>query len=163
MKANPIDRLFAADCLKAEVDKKYKEVKRDAEDYLAEMRDSVGSAGLHSTVFGEEAGEFKYSRTRAREVVEYDLCDAESLEDWVNDNTYGVFLYLKENAPGFGEWWFDRNGEVPEGISRVSYTEPGRASTPKIYRQNREVVLAALKEGGNFFGKANELLLGDGE
>ena len=163
MKASPIDRLFAADCLKAEVDKKYKEAKRDAEDYLAALRDEVGTMGLTSKVFGEEAGEYAYGKSRPKDGVEYNLCDAESFEDWVEDNVYGVFLYLKENAASFGEWWFDRNGEVPEGVSRVPYTEPAKITSPKIYRQNREVVLAALKDGGNFFGKANELLLGDGE
>ena len=161
--ANPIDKYFGIDCLKAEVDKAHKEAKQEAECFLAELRDSVGTMALTSPMFGPEAGEFKYGQTRAKKITEYNLASAEDFEDWVNDNAYGVFLYLKAHAAEFGEWWVNENGEVPDGISRVCYEQPPTTTTPKIYRQDREVVKAKLAANGGFFEEANRLLLDDGE
>lgn len=161
MVPTPIDRYFAAKCVKSEVDKAYKEAEAEAAIYLDEARDE-GKTSLISTYFGEEAGEYKRGKTRAKKIVEYNLAYPPLLEDWVNDNTYTVFLYLKERVADFGAWCVDTNGEVPEGISRVEHDEPPHLKAPSIYRFDHELVKAKLAQGGNLLDGANRLLLSDG-
>ena len=162
MKPTPIDRYFAAKCIKAEVDKAYKEAETQAAIYLDEARDE-GKTSLVSTFFGEEAGEYKRGKTRAKKVVEYNLAYPALLEDWVNDNTYTVFLYLKERVSDFGAWCVDNMGEVPEGISRVKHEEPPHLKAAQIYRFDHDLVKAKLAQGGNLLDGANRLLLSGGD
>lgn len=161
--ANPIDKLMAIDTLKADVDAAHKEAKAQAEDFLAELRDTVGTTALTSTVFGPEAGEYKYGKTRAKKAVEYNLADQDDFEGWINDNAHGVYGYLARNVADFAEWWLTETGEVPDGISRVEYEVPATVTAPKLYKLDREAVRAKLTAGGNYFEEANKLLLGDGE
>lgn len=162
MRPTPIDRYFAAECVKKEVDAAHKEAKTQAQIYLDEAREK-GQTSLISTYFGEEAGEYKRGKTRAKHVVEFNVCDAEELEDWVNANTYSVFLFVKGNVEVFARWIVENTGEVPEGISKDEYDEPPTMKAPQIYRFDHELVKAKLAEGGNVLEGANRLLLGDGD
>lgn len=161
--ANAIDRYFAADCLKAVVDEAHKQAKLDAEDYLAELRDANGTTSMTSQVFGEDAGEYHYGRTRAKQVVEYSLTDRGDFELWLEDNAEEAVRFIASMPEEFAESWFAENGEVPDGISRVEFTQPPMTTAPKIYKGNRDVVKEKLSEGGNMLLEANRLLLGDGE
>lgn len=162
MRPTPIDRYFAAECVKKEVDAAHKEAKAEAQIYLDEARDN-GQTSLISTYFGEEAGEYKRGKTRARHVVEFNVCDAEDLERWINGNAYSVFLYAKANTENFAKWILENTGELPEGIAKVEYDEPPALKAPQIYRYDHEAVKRKLAEAGNVLEGANRLLLGDGD
>lgn len=161
MQVTPIDRYFAAECVKREVDKVHKEAKAQAEIFLDEARDN-GQASLISTYFGEDAGEYKRGKTRTKHVVEFNLGDSERLEDWVNDNAYTMFLFAKDYAEELGQWCMNNTGEIPDGITRVEYDEPPRLKAPQIYRYDHERVKEALAKGGNILEGANQLLLSGG-
>jgi len=161
--ANPVTKLIALDCVKAEVDEKYKEAKAEAEDFLAELRDKVGTTVLTSPELGPDAGEFKYGRTRGKEVVEYHLADADELDEWLDGNAQAAISFVGNHVEEFGEWWFSSTGEVPDGISRVAYEVPPATTAPKLYKQNREFVKERLLSNGNFIEDVNRLLLGDGD
>ena len=164
MRADPIDRLFLADYMKNEVDKQYKEAKAAAEDYLA-MKRAEGSASLTSTVFGEEAGEYRYSKIKAKTEIEYNECDPLGFDEWLEANILAARDYARANPAEFGEWFYERTGTLPDGISRLEVDVPARSGPPKISTQDRGVIEAWLKDGKkeNVFEKVNELLLGDGE
>ncbi len=161
--ANAIDRYFAADAIKAEVDEAHKKAKQDAEDYLADLRDSIGATSVRSTMFGDEAGEYHYGTTRKKQVVEYKLDSLDEFREWLSDNAKQAMWFIESMPEQFGKAWFEESGEVPDGITRVEYTQPPMATAPKIYKGDREVVKAKLLEGGNMFLAAGQLLLGDGK
>ena len=160
--SNPIDKLMAADCIKAEVDAIYKEAKREADDYLAEARDTMGVTALKSKAF-PEGGEFKYGQTRAKTVVEYNLADGDAFAEWNADNAGAAHEYVGAHAEAFAKWWFEATGELPEGIARVEYQEPPAITAPKIYKQNRESVKKVLLENGGLLEGANRFLLGESD
>ena len=162
MEHTPIDDLLAIETLKDEVAEVYKEKKAKAEDFLADARDSIGVTGLTAPMF-EGCGEFKYSTTKAKTIVGFDLESAERFEDWVNDNAYTAFLYLKDKVTDFGKWCQDNTGEVPDGVNRTETHVPAGYGAPKFYRKDPEKVKEVLSAGGNFFEGANRLLLGDGD
>lgn len=157
----PIDRFFAAKCVKAEVDKVYKEAETEAAIYLDEARDE-GKTSLISTYFGEDAGEYKRGKTRKKTVVEYYLENSAKLQDWVKENPYTMFLFAKDFAPELAQWCVTNMGEIPEGIRRFEYDEEPKLKSPQIYRYDHELVKAKLAQGGNILEGANRLLLGDG-
>ena len=161
MGPTPIDRYFAAKCVKAEVDKAYKEAEAEAIYYLDESREA-GKTSLISTYFGEEAGEYKRSKTRAKKVVEYNMTDMQTFNGWLYDNLDAMSAYICHNAKEFGEWWFEYTGELADGISRVEYEEPPHLKAPSIYRFDHDLVKAKLAQGGNLLDGANQLLLSDG-
>lgn len=162
MNITPVDRYFAAEYVKHKADEVHKRLKVEAQIYLDESREK-GRPVLTSTYFGEEAGEYKRSKVRAKHIVEYNVCDAEALEDWINDNAYSVFLYAKANTEQFAKWLVEETGELPDGIARVEYDKPPSIGDPKIYGLNYELVEKRLSENGNIFAGANQLLLGDGD
>ena len=162
MKATPIDKYFAAKCLKKEVDAAYKQAETDAVVYLDDARDQ-GINSLVSKLFGEDAGEYKRGKTRRKLVVEYNVPDLEEFESWCADNHIALMQYAKKHASDFGQWWFETTGELPDGISRVDYEEPPRLKAPSIYRYNHELVRAKLAAGGNLLEGANRLLIGGGD
>lgn len=161
MQLSPIDRYFAAECVKREVDQVHKEAKAEAETYLDEAREN-GQTALVSKFFGEDAGEYKRGKTRTKHVEEFHLADSEELEDWVNVNTYTMFLFAKDFAKELGRWCLTNTGEIPEGITYVEYDEPPRYKAPQIYRYDHDRVKKMLAQGGNLLEGANQLLLGDG-
>ena len=161
MKLTPIDRFFAADCVKREVDAVHKEAKAQAQIYLDEARDN-GQTSLISTYFGEEAGEYKRGRTRAKHVTEYNVCDTEELMDWLRYNDVTMFSYIKSHAQEFIEWLMNETGEFPDWVSKDEHDEPPTLKAPQIYRYDHELVKAKLAESGNILEGANQLLLGDG-
>lgn len=160
--ANPIDKYLVVDVLKAEVDQAHKQAKADAEDFLAQAREANGTLGLSAPMF-DGCGEFKYAKTRAKTKVEFGIADSEQLEDWVNDNAYTAFLYIKDNAASFGKWCQDNTGEVPDGIERTEVKVPAGYGAPKFYGVDAPKVKQTVSEDGYFFLEANQLLLGDGE
>lgn len=158
----PIDRYFAAKCVKKEVDAAYKEAETEAAIYLDEAREE-GKTSLISTYFGEDAGEYKRGKTRKKTVVEYNVPDIEEFGFWCTENIAALMEYVKEHASEFGQWWFEATGEMPDGISRVDYEEPPKLKAPSIYRYDHELIKAKLAAGGNLLEGANRLLLGDGD
>ena len=161
MQPTPIDRYFAAECIKKEVDAAYKAAKEDAAVYLDEARED-GKTSLISTYFGEDAGEYKRGKTRAKTVVEYNVPDLAEFVYWCSENRIALEIYVKEHASEFGQWWFENTGELPDGISRVDYEEPPHLKAPQIYRYDHELIKQKLAEGGNILEGANRLLLSDG-
>lgn len=162
MEPTPIDRYFAAKCVKSEVDKVYKEAETEAAIYLDEARDE-GKTSLISMYFGEEAGEYKRGKTRAKHVTEFNVCDTEELEAWAKDNAHTMMLFVVDNAEKFIEWLVHETGEIPDWVSTVEYDQPPTLKAPSIYRYDHELVKAKLAEGGNILQGANRLLLGDGD
>lgn len=158
----PIDRYFAAKCVKKEVDKAFKDAETEAQIFLDEAREN-GQSALISTYFGEEAGEYKRGKTRAKHVIEFNVCDAEDLQGWIGENAHSVFLYVKANTESFAKWLMENTGELPDGIAKVEYDEPPTIKAPQIYRYDHELVKAKLSDGGNILQGANQLLLGDGD
>ena len=161
MKATPIDRFFAAECIKREVDAVHKEAKVEAQTYLDEAREK-GQTALMSTYFGEEAGEYKRGKTRAKHVVEFDVSDAEELEGWLRENPDAARAYVMDRAVDFTAYWTENTGEVPDGVTRTERDEPPALKAPQIYRYDHELVKARLAEAGNVLEGANRLLLEDG-
>lgn len=162
MQPTPIDRYFAAECVKREVDQVYKDAKAEAEIYLDKAREN-GQTALVSTFFGEDAGEYKRGKTRAKRVVEFNLSDSRELEDWVNGNTYTMFLFAKDFAEELGKWCMNNTGEIPDGIAYVEYEEPPKPKAPQIYRYDHELIKCKLAQGGNLLEGANRLLLSGGD
>ena len=160
MEVTPIDKLAAYKAIKNQVDSAYKLAEQEAEDFLTYKRDTDGTTSLTSPVFGSDVGEYHYGKTRAKKVVEYALCDDVDFAEWLECNVDAAIGFAKLNASDLGRWWFDANGELPDGISRVEVEEPSKMTAPKFYKFNPSVVLEKL--GGNMFEKVNELLLGDG-
>lgn len=161
MGANAFDRLFVAEVVKGSVDEAYKKAKHDAEDELARLRDEYGSLSTTSKYFGPEAGEYKYSQTRKKKIVEWNLADRSDFKDWCVENPTATAMFALENAEDFGKWWFEETGELPDGISRVEYEQPAGLGAPKIYRLDSDVITGKL--GGNLFEGANRLLLGEAD
>lgn len=158
----PIDRYFAAKCIKKEIDEAYRNAESEAAIYLDEAR-GHGMPTLTSTYFGEDAGEYKRGKTRVKHVVEFSLSDSGALEKWVEGNTYTAFLFLKDYASEFGSWCMTMTGEIPDGIEMDEHDEPPRVKAPQVYRYNHGLIKAKLAEGGNILEGANRLLLGDGD
>ena len=158
--ATPIDEFAVAEALKKEIDAVHKQKKQDAEDYLAEMRDSIGTTSLEPTMF-PGAGTYKYGQSRAKKEVEYNLCDKEDFDGWLATAKDATALFAASMPSEFGKWWFEMTGEIPDGISRVEVDIPPAATPPKFYKFDVQAVKDAL--GKNLFQAANQLLLGDGE
>ena len=163
MTPNPIDRLIGLDAVKAGVDEQYKQAKEEADEYLANLRDTVGTTALTSPIFGPEAGEYKYGRSRAKKVVEFNVTDSCELLEWLGDNPTAACSYAAANAQAFGEWWLNETGELPDGVSRVEYEQPSTVTAPKIYRGDREVVMEKLSAHGGLLAGANRLLMEGGD
>lgn len=159
MELTPIDLLAVGEYYKKDADQTYKKLKENAEDYLASKRMSDGTTSIESKLFG---GEFHYGKTRAKECVEYNICDEEDFEDWVNANCYPLSCFLKARVGTFAKEWFDETGEVPDGVSRVPFTEPARETPPKLYKFDVENVRKALgieqSFGEQLLGKPENLL-----
>lgn len=157
---NPIDEYVGLRALKGAVDAKYKEAEANASDFFAE-NEKQGISAITSPMFGDAGGEFKRGKTKAKTVVEWNNTDWEDFDSWLDDNSAQLSAYLFQNYKPFCEWWFERTGEVPDGISRVEYTEPSKPTAPKLYRFDQQGVLDVISDGGNLFEKANALLLGE--
>lgn len=159
--AKPIDRYIGLEWLLQKVKAAHKEAKEQAIDDLATLTGELGVTEMTSTMFGVEAGNLKYSKVRAKEVTEYNVCDAEELEDWINANTYTVFLFAKDHAEEFAKWVLENTGQPVDGVAVVKYKEPAKTGPAKLYGFDPKVVEAAF--GDNIMEGANQLLLGDGE
>ena len=159
---NPIDRYFGLECIKHEVDAQCKTAKLAADDYLAEKIEQ-GSPVQTSTLFGPEAGEFKRGMGKPKQIVEYNLADKDELEAWLIGNTRAAIEFALSEPEEFGRMWLETTGELPDGIARVEYEQPGQPLPAKIYKQDREVVRAKLLEMGGLLESANRLMLGEGD
>lgn len=156
-----VDRLMGLEWLKGIVDKAYKEAVSDARDELDELNGENGSTSIESTLFGPDAGTYKYSRVNKKHVVDYEFADADGFDEWCRDNVDAVIGFAARNAETFGKEWFDATGELPEGISRIEYDIPAMRGAPKLYGFDPNVIQSAI--GENILEGANRLLLGDGE
>lgn len=165
----PIDMLFAVEYMKKQIDGCHKQVKQDAEDYLAYKTETEQVTGLHSRLFGDAAGEYKYERSREKTETEYNLADWEAFTEWLEGNPQACVQYILAHAAVFGKWWFEGDGdftgtgELPEGISRVEYVIPAHLKPPKIYRANYDLMGEVFRGGylnetvKNMLGGADEL------
>lgn len=165
----PIDTLFAVEYMKKQIDGCYKQVKLDAEDYLASKTEQEHVTGLRSGLFGDAAGEFKYGMSREKTVTAYNLADWEAFTEWLEENQKACVQYILAHAVDFGTWWFEGDGdftgtgELPEGISRVQYVEPSHRTAAKIYRPNYDLMGEVFRGGylnetvQNMLGGADEL------
>ena len=163
MTPNPIDRLIGLDAVKAGVDEQFNQAKEEAREYLDNLRDTVGTASLTSPMFGPEAGEYHYGRSRAKKEVKFDVTDSCALLEWLGENPTAACSYAATNAPAFAEWWLNETGEMPDGVRRVESVQPAVETAPKIYRGNREIVMEKLSAHGGLLPGANRLLMGDSD
>lgn len=159
---NPIDRYVGLKALKGAVDAEFKSAEADAQDFFA-TKEREGIKSLSSTVFGDVGGEYHRGKTKAKQVVEYNLCDWDAFSAWLYDNVEAMHTFCFAKAEAFGQWQVEKQGELPDGISRVEYQEPPKETAPKLYKFEQDAVVACIAKGGNLFENANELLLGDGE
>lgn len=158
----PVDRFFAAKCIKKEIDAAYKDAETEAAIYLDEAREH-GMTALTSTFFGEEAGEYKRGRSYTKHVTTFALLSTVDLEQWVEQNSHVMYLFAMSRIEEFGEWCVTNTGEIPGGIEKCEYDIPPRTKAPQVYRYDHERVKQKLAEGGNILEGANRLLLGDGD
>ena len=159
---NPIDRYVGIKAIQGVVSAKLKEAELDAQDYFSEQ-EREGIKSLQSVAFGDCGGEYHRGKTKAKTVIEWNNTDWQEFSDWLDENSMQLNNFLFQNYKGFCEWWFERTGEVPDGISRVEYTEPSKQTAPKLYRFDQQGVIDKITESGGFFDGANRLLLGDGD
>ena len=165
--ATNIDRLFALKALEQKIVEERKMLEYECRDELLEAYAIDGTDRRTSPYFGNDAGKFSVKRYKAKpgkEVVEYNVTDEDAFAEWQAENADAAHLYVGVYAAEFSRWWFEQNGELPDGIARVTYEtdgEPERLSA-QVYSFKPDIVLEKLSEGGNVFEGANRLLLGDG-
>ena len=155
-----VDRLIAAKWVKDKVDAAYKEAEIAASSELAELCGENGTTEIACLTF-PGAGTYKYSQTRRKTVVEWNLADQEELNAWLQSNKQAAIAYAFSAGSDFAKWWFERTGELPDGVARVEYEEPAKAGPPKLYKYDAEVVGDAFERMGGWLEGANRLLLGD--
>lgn len=161
MKLRSIDRRLFLEFVEQRAKKEKKDANDETVDELAELNEKFGATEITSTLFGPEAGRVKYSTTRKKKVVEFNLASADELREWVMDNQDAAMAYVLDHAQDFGREWFEKTGEVPEGVSRVEYEEPAKRGPAKLYGFNPEVIEEKL--GGSLLAGMSGLLLGDGD
>ena len=159
---NPIDKMIGLKALKDAVNEEYKKAELDARDYFDDM-EKQGIKSVGSPLFGAAGGEYHRGRTRAKTVVEYNLVDWDGFSNWLYANVDAMHRYCFAKAEAFAEDLVEKHGEIPDGVERVERQEPPSETAPKLYKYDRDGVLACIAQGGNLFEKANELLLGDAE
>ena len=164
-KPTKIDKLFALKAVKGKVDEEYKLLEGECRQELLEAYDADGTDRKTAPMF-PDAGKFSIKRTKGKKpetVVEFNLCDDEAMAEWLETNQGAAVRFAMLEAADFGRFWFNFTGELPDGISRVEYEEPGTPDvlSAQVYSFKPDVVIGTL--GGNLLERANELLLGDGE
>ena len=162
MDMTPIDLLAVGEYYKKDAEQTYKKLKENAEDFLAGKNMADGTTSLESKLFG---GEYRYGKTRAKSVVEFNVCDDEALAEWLEGNHGAALRYAMLNGADFGQYWFNFTGELPEGISRIECEEPARTTSPKLYKfdvNNVKEVLGIEQSFGEQLLGNPEKLLGDG-
>ena len=157
-KANKIDKLFAIKAIEKRLVEERKELEADAKLEMASDYAESGVTQKRSVLFGKEAGTLSYIPPKDEEQVEWILTDWEKLAAWLKNDPKAAEQYIFAHAQGFGQWWLDKTGEIPDGIRRNTFvtTKPGSARLAV----KDEVVISQL--GANLFEAANQLLLGDG-
>jgi len=163
-----IDKLFALKAVEKKVVEERKLMEYECRDELLEAFQQDGTDRRTSPMFGPDAGKFSIKRMKGKPpetVTEYNLADDVAFAGWLEENQGPAISYVKTHAAEFSRIYFEATGELPEGISRVEYEQPGTepSVTAQIYSFHEDVVLEKLAEGGNFLEGANRLLLGDGE
>jgi len=164
--ATKIDKLFALKAVEQKVTEERKLLEAECRDELLDAYRADGTNRRESPFFGPDAGKFSIKRYKAepdKECVDYALADDVEFADWLEDNIDAAVSYVKRHAVDFAEEHFGMTGELPDGTTRVAYTEPGKPEriTAQIYVFKPDVVLS--KFDGNLLEGANRLLLGDGE
>lgn len=165
MQPTKIDKLLALKAVKSKVDEEYKLLEGECRQELLEAYEKDGTDRKTSPYFGPDAGKFSIKRIKGKKPetgVEFNMCDDEALAEWLESNHDAALRYAILNGADFGRYWFYFTGELPEGISRVEYEEPGTPDTllAQVYSFKPDIVIEKL--GGNLLEMTNELLLGDG-
>ncbi len=158
--ATPLDKCIVAKCLKEKADALYKQYELQAYDELAELNESYGATEIASKLF--DGAKYRYSKTRAKKIVDFNRTDDDALVEWLADNPEAATTYAALNAEAFGEWWFESTGEVPDGIARVEYTQEAKVGAPKLYGYDSETAERVIRDN-NLLAGVEPLLLGEGE
>ena len=127
IKPNKIDKLFALEAVIKELSQERDMLKAECAEELLEAYEANGDTQRRSVYFGKGAGCFSVSFSKPKpgaEVVEYNLADKDAFGEWLDENPLSYAQYILDNASGFAQKWFEETGELPEGISRVSYMTP---------------------------------------
>ena len=164
--ASKIDKLFALKAVEQKVKEERELLEYECRDELLEAYAKDGTDRRTSTFFGPDAGKFSIKRFKAKPgktVTEYNLADDEAFADWLADNPSAASRFAKLHAADLAEWWFDANGELTDGVSRVEYEEEGTPErvTAQVYSFKPDVVIERL--GGNLLEGANRLMLGESD
>lgn len=145
-KPNKIDKLFALDAVIKELTEERDMLKAECSEELLEAYERNGDTQRRSIYFGKGAGCFSVSFSKpkpSREVVEYHLADWEGFGGWLDDNPMAMAKYLLAHAEEFGQWWLEETGELPDGISRVSYMtpdEPEHVNGTRLYVKKDAII-----------------------
>lgn len=166
-KPTKIDKLMAYKALEQRVTNERKALEYECRDELVTAYKETGTDRVISPLFGADAGKFSIKRIKgkpAHEVVEYNLADDVAFAEWLEENADSAISYVKTHARDFGQTHFEATGELPEGISRVTYEEPATEPTitAQVYSFKPEIVINKLAENGNVFDEVNRLMLGGG-
>ena len=164
-KPNKIDKLFALEAVIKELSQERDILKAECAEELLDSYEKNGDTQRRSVYFGKGAGCFSVSFSKEKpsvEAVEYNLADKDAFADWLDENPIAYARYMLENASEFGEWWLNETGELPDGISRVSYMtayEPEHVSGVRL-SVKKDAVIDVLMPS---LPEAIKGLLGGGE
>ena len=159
METRKIDKLFALKALEKRVKEAREELEAEVREALLEQYEEGGGDRMRSPYFGNDAGAYTYTPPEEVEETEWKLCDWTAMAEWMAQDPKAAESYAYAHFADFASWWFERTGEVPEGISRatVATVKPGRTRLAV----KEQVVFD--KMGGNLFEEVNRLMLGGGE
>lgn len=157
MSINQTDKLFALKALEKRIKTAREDLEAEVRTKLLEQYESDGTDRFRSAYFGKDAGTYTYIPPKEELAVAWAVCDTDALIEFLNEDPSIAQDFVRANAQQFGEWWLEATGEVPDGISRVTYetTKPG--STRLAVKE--QVIFDKL--GGNLFEAANRLMIGE--
>lgn len=166
MQPTKIDKLFALKAVEQKVTEERKLIEYECRDELLEAFGADGTDRRTSPYFGSDAGKFSIKRIKGKppkEVTEFNLADDEAFAEWLESNVDAAMSFAKLHYADFARHHVESTGELPDGVSMVSYEEPGTepSVTAQVYSFKPDMVLEKL--GGNFLEGANQLLIGDGD
>lgn len=147
---NKVDRLFAVEAIiKALMDER-DELKSECAHELLQAYEENGDTQRRSQYFGKGAGTLSVAFSKEKpseEKVEYKLADRDAFADWLDENPLSYARYIRDNAVEFGQWWLEQTGELPDGISRITYmteAEPERVTGVRL-AVKKDVIMDALR------------------
>ena len=138
MELSAFDELVWLEAIIKEASKRRDELKGECRDDLLEAYERDGTTQKRSKLFGKEASVMSVTFSKPKEpheVVEWNNTDWDEFSAWLDENHGQFNNFLFQNYKGFCEWWFERTGEVPDGIDRDTHMtdpEPERVSGTRL-------------------------------